>query len=140
MSGRAAQQRIARLDTTPRAPSQARSLVTGALRSWSVPEATVSNVEIAVSELVSNAVEHGVGQIDLELDLAGARLLLRVRDGEASAPVRRTVDEQAVRGRGLLIVEALSTSWGHHADGDGKWVWAEFALPDEPPGEADPAE
>ena len=119
------------LESTGQAPSAARRMVTGALREWSVPEPTVANIEIAVSELVSNAVEHGNGTIGLELRLAGTLLLLRVRDTATSTPVQQPMDKRAIRGRGLLIVDALSTRWGYDADAEGKWVWAEFVLPDE---------
>ena len=131
--GRAAREGRAVLSPSGQAPREARNLVTGWLRDWSVPEPTLSNVELSVSELVSNAVEHGTGEIGLEARLAGTRLLLRVRDSGGQAPVAQSADHSTARGRGLLIVAALSTGWGYQAEPDGKWVWAEFPVPDEMP-------
>jgi hypothetical protein len=51
-----------------------------------------------------------------------------VRDGSLATLAMRNYSAQAVTGRGLGVVETLSSAWGAAADGDGKLVWAEFDL------------
>ena len=86
--------------------------------------------ELLVSELVTNAVQ--ITQADARTDpvrlwlLADrARLLMLVWDACPLPPVRVSPDGEAENGRGLLLVETLSTRWdhfGHHSGG--KVVWA----------------
>jgi anti-sigma regulatory factor (Ser/Thr protein kinase) len=86
--------------------------------------------ELLVSELVTNAVQ--ITQADartapvrLWLLADRARLLMLVWDASPLPPVRVSPDGEAENGRGLLLVEALSTRWdhfGHHSGG--KVVWA----------------
>jgi anti-sigma regulatory factor (Ser/Thr protein kinase) len=99
----------------------------------------VASVELAVSELVTNAVRHGVcpcgctrGSVSLALLVAGERLRVEVGDPSRTPPCWPTgieaVDAEAVEGRGLLLVTGLATDWGDHARGRrGKVVWCEFA-------------
>jgi hypothetical protein len=53
---------------------------------------------------------------------------ITVRDGSRATLAVRNYSAEAVTGRGLGVVEALSRAWGAVADGDGKLVWAEFDL------------
>jgi anti-sigma regulatory factor (Ser/Thr protein kinase) len=99
----------------------------------------VASVELAVSELVTNAVRHGVcpcgctrGAVSLALLVAGERLRVEVGDPSRTPPCWPTgieaVDAEAVEGRGLLLVTGIATDWGDHARGRrGKVVWCEFA-------------
>lgn len=70
---------------------------------------------------------------------AEQELLLRLRRGESAVwaevfdqdlrlPRIRVADENDEGGRGLYLVERLSTRWGSRATRDGKWVWFEIAL------------
>ncbi|SER97546.1 Anti-sigma regulatory factor (Ser/Thr protein kinase) [Actinokineospora terrae] len=115
-----------RLPPASTSAGEARDFVSAALRSWSVAEDLVSDVVLATSELVTNAIEHSAGEIRVELSLTGGRVLLRVGDDADTLPVRKAPDLLSERSRGLTIVIALSESWGHEPDGTGKWVWAEF--------------
>ncbi|MGH3283823.1 MAG: ATP-binding protein [Streptosporangiaceae bacterium] len=88
------------------------------------------NAELLVSEIVTNAVQ--VTQADaraapvrLWLLADRARLLMLVWDASPLPPVRVSPDDDAENGRGLLLVDTLSTRWdhfGHHSGG--KVVWA----------------
>jgi hypothetical protein len=53
-------------------------------------------------------------------------VLVQVWDGNDHRPERKEVDLEAVGGRGLLLVEALSAEWGTYAPerSSGKVVWA----------------
>ncbi|MGQ0841081.1 ATP-binding protein [Actinokineospora sp.] len=117
----------------------ARDFVCSALRSWAVPEQLVFDVVLAASELVTNAVEHGSGDVEVDLSVARGLVLLRVHDDTADEPVRGQPTPMSTNSRGLGIVDTLSSAWGHQPTADGKWVWAEFPLSalDRPLGTAD---
>ncbi|MEW1721732.1 ATP-binding protein [Streptomyces sp. NPDC093109] len=99
-------------------------------------------VELAVSELVTNAVRHGVclcgcirGPVSLTLLRAGDRLRVEVADPSRTPPrwptgieaVDAETAAEAEEGRGLLLVTALAADWGDHAGRRrGKVVWCEF--------------
>jgi anti-sigma regulatory factor (Ser/Thr protein kinase) len=92
---------------------------------------SVEDVLLLATELVTNALDHAHGV-----------QALRVRYGSPGQPVRLEVDDPrpdlclqlgksslgSSRGRGLLLVNAISRRWGviTHAD-DHKTVWADIA-------------
>ena len=62
-------------------------------------------------------------RLKLEAVDAIVRMHVAVRDGSAEVPrIREPGDDE--HGRGLRIVEALSTAWGSTPTRDGKVVWA----------------
>ncbi|MCQ4040959.1 SpoIIE family protein phosphatase [Streptantibioticus rubrisoli] len=112
----------------PDAVMHARRFTARILRSWNVTEQTDAALLI-VSELVTNALVHTQGEVRLDLTLAGERLRVAVSDSSPRAPVKpRTVDWEVTGGRGLLLVEALSCSWGAVPLSGGKQVWGEIML------------
>lgn len=112
----------------PDAIVHARRFTARTLRGWEA----VDEMDVAlliVSELVTNAIAHTQGQVRLDLTLAQDRLRIAVNDSSPRSPARpTTLDLDATGGRGLLIVEALSTAWGSVPFAGGKQVWAEVAL------------
>lgn len=119
---------VARLLPTTRSAGEARDFVGAALRSWACDEALTADVVLATSELVTNAMEHGRGEITVDIRLIESRVLLRVRDEGPGAPVSADTEVLSPRSRGLTIVDALSTAWGWQLAPGGKWVWAEFPF------------
>ncbi|HVK19849.1 MAG TPA: ATP-binding protein [Actinokineospora sp.] len=119
---------IAKLPPTTRSAGQARDVVTEALRSWSARSDLIADIVLATSELVTNAVEHGRGEVMVDIQLVGGRVLLRVGDRGPGAPVAMSPDAGSPRSRGLTIVAALSVDWGWQLAPEGKVVWAEFAF------------
>ena len=109
-------------EAAPLEVARARRLVRAALGRWGL-NADVPDVELLVSELVSNAVRHGRGRICMLLSLAGDRMYLDVRDGgHGSTPtVRERTD---LGGRGLRIVQHLADRWGTKVNDAGTSVWA----------------
>jgi anti-sigma regulatory factor (Ser/Thr protein kinase) len=95
----------------------------------------VDDVEILVSELVTNAVHatRALGQaapVRLWLLADAARVLIIVWDASPQPPIRAGASTEAESGRGLLLVEALSHQWGTSgAPAGGKTVWALTAMP-----------
>ena len=81
--------------------------------------------KVIVSELVSNAVVHGVGRVLLASELDEDRLLIEVvDDGSGFAHTMREVRFDALSGRGLAIVDATASRWGIHEGTT--HVWAEI--------------
>jgi anti-sigma regulatory factor (Ser/Thr protein kinase) len=95
-----------------------------------VPSITRADVLLVVSELVSNAVRHGVGPVELALEVGPAEVHVEVADQGASyPPPARRPAATSQNGRGLLIVEAIATAWGVTAKDPGKTVWADIPVP-----------
>ncbi|GAB3155169.1 hypothetical protein GCM10027161_60310 [Microbispora hainanensis] len=122
------------LPAVPSSTSRARGLVRATLRDWTGgTEDEVTEVaevaELLVSELVGNALLHGRGEPVLTLTLRDGVLRCEVED-EAAVPLctRDRSPDDAEGGRGLLIVEALSRSWGVCPTSRGKAVWFELAT------------
>ncbi|WP_079053940.1 ATP-binding protein [Streptomyces graminilatus] len=91
------------------------------------------DVLLCVSELVTNALLHGVPpgrQFKLFLRYDGQVLRVAVHDsGPGDPSMAEQVDESHEGGRGLLLVSALSDKWGVGERGLGKVVWCDWDLP-----------
>lgn len=113
----------------------ARQRLTASLSGILATEVVMDAVAV-VSELVGNAVRHaqplpgGVVRVAWRL-IEGNGVEIRVTDGGSSlVPEPRNVGPDAVAGRGLTIVEALSDQWGSEASGVGRQcVWARLCTP-----------
>ncbi|MFG3497791.1 SpoIIE family protein phosphatase [Streptomyces sp. NPDC047928] len=112
----------------PDAVLHARRFTARTLRSWTVRD-EVDIALLVVSELVTNAIAHTQGEVRLDLTLAGDRLRIAVNDASPRTPVKATTtDWEATGGRGLLLVEAMSSSWGSVPLSGGKQVWSEITV------------
>lgn len=118
-----------RLDLPPRpgSASEARRFIGRALQPLTTPEQREIGVLLA-SELVTNALLYAEGRIHVEVERHGSRVRVSVRD-RSTAPARpKQVGVEATSGRGLALVERLSSAWGVEETPDaGKEVW--FELP-----------
>jgi anti-sigma regulatory factor (Ser/Thr protein kinase) len=109
----------------PHAPSTARRAVTAVLAGWGFrDESWLDSAAIVVSELVTNAVRHGGGCVELRVECHDHRVTLSVADGSSVVPRRRDPDDQG--GRGLALIEAMSAGWGVQDHQGGKRVWVEL--------------
>ncbi|MGW0629543.1 ATP-binding protein [Streptomyces sp. NPDC002758] len=129
------------LSTTPRGARLARHLAAEQLEAWGWPYDTEANrtATLLVAELTTNAARHGrVRGRDYRLRLTlhpeDATLRIEVTDPRPDhrPPTPGTLQPAALEaesGRGLLLVEALSTHWGTTSgDPYTKTVWCEVAL------------
>ncbi|MDH6605444.1 anti-sigma regulatory factor (Ser/Thr protein kinase)/PAS domain-containing protein [Streptomyces sp. SAI-208] len=113
----------------PEATRHARRFTRRTLRGWGVPEDAMDSALLVVSELVTNALVHTGGQVRLDLTLVGRRLRVSVADASPRTPVKPTsIGWEATGGRGILLVEAVSSAWGSVPVSGGKQVWSEIAL------------
>jgi signal transduction histidine kinase len=80
------------------------------------------------SELVTNAIRHGRGDVTVRLWPGPDRVRLEVSDDSPVPPMVRESDVASEAGRGMAIVDALSTQWGATppAVRGGKTVWVEL--------------
>ncbi|MFF5025128.1 SpoIIE family protein phosphatase [Streptomyces collinus] len=117
----------------PEAVRHARRFTRRTLRTWGVERDTLDAALLIVSELVTNALVHTGGQVRLDLSLVNHRLRLAVADGSPRSPVKPTsIGWEATGGRGILLVEAVSATWGTVPVSGGKQVWADL-VPDAGP-------
>lgn len=88
-------------------------------------DALTDTVELVVSELATNAIRAAVRQHDpdmvagipyIGLRLTGGQdqVLVEVWDSSPEPPLRTEADLTTEHGRGLLLVEAVSVSWGYY--------------------------
>ena len=131
----AADQPTATRELSPRPESvkAGRDFACATLRDWGLGSVT-DVAELVVSELLTNALRHGVPSGPSVGDGRGVRLRLlaqppfvmcMVSDPGADIPVLRDPCPDSESGRGLRVVEACSVRWGWHLlDGGGKVVWA----------------
>ncbi|WP_329214474.1 SpoIIE family protein phosphatase [Streptomyces sp. NBC_01485] len=113
----------------PDAVMHARRFTARTLRRWQVQEAADA-VLLVVSELVTNALVHTQGPVRVDLVLRGDRVRVSVSDSSPRAPAKPViVDWESTGGRGLLLVEAMSESFGSVPVAGGKQVWSEITVP-----------
>ncbi|WP_089098987.1 SpoIIE family protein phosphatase [Streptomyces hyaluromycini] len=126
------------LPREPRSVGRAREYARGQLVTWGL-EPLVDTAELLVSELVTNALRYGEGEIRLRL-LLDRTLVCEVWDSGLVQPRRRRARDTDEGGRGLQLVGLLSAAWGSRRTPRGKTVWFELPLPDGETGLTDPAE
>jgi anti-sigma regulatory factor (Ser/Thr protein kinase) len=97
-----------------------------------LPLARPASIHAAVlmtDELVANAVLYGTDPIVLELDVSPDQLFVAVVDGSPARPVvGKDPGGPSTHGRGLFLVDALSSRWGVDSEEPGKRVWFELDL------------
>ncbi len=138
------------LPATPQAVPRGRAMVRRGLTHLGA-ESVMDDVALVATELLANALEHGVRDavarasdpdelqrrrldgVRISLVSSGSHVVLSVTDPSPTPPVRRPRDPFAGGGRGMQLVESLSLCWGwtllEEQDGQrlpGKSVWAMF--------------
>jgi anti-sigma regulatory factor (Ser/Thr protein kinase) len=130
MTGQLAERFETRLPRTAAAPSVAR----GFLRAWAggtLPADRLDTARLLVSELVTNAVLHGRGEVNLRAWLRPDALRVEVRDqGGAFAHEGRRPNAPMAGGWGLQMVSMQSSRWG--VSSECARVWFELDLHEAP--------
>ncbi len=122
---------------------QPESRAAGLARRWVKRELTqrsraelLDSAVLGVSELVTNALLHVRGLINVRIVDSDDQLVIEVHDSSTNPPADQSASMAAKAnhpstiGRGLQIVDSISSSWGVDYEESGKCVW--FApTPDE---------
>lgn len=128
---------VCSLRPTSTSSRAAREFATNTLCSWGLAE-LVDDAVVIISELVTNAIRHGLppyaaasGDAPIKLSLVrhGHFVVFIVADPSDHDPKVRPADDVCENGRGLHVIEALSRAWGWTPlPGTGKAVWAALAV------------
>jgi anti-sigma regulatory factor (Ser/Thr protein kinase) len=134
-----------KLGAYPTATSCARLHAKSVAWEWGLAE-LAETVELVVSELTTNAVKAaaahqetgempGVPYVWVRLTPGQRQVLVEVWDSNPEPPVRADPDLAAESGRGLLLVEAVSATWGYyHVNGGAAEESREAGLERQPTG------
>jgi PAS domain S-box-containing protein len=103
------------------------------MRAAAVPEGTIADIILAVNEAAANSIEHAYrghkpGVVRIEAENDGARIHVRIIDNGSWKPARADPD---IRGRGLLLIRALSDWLEMDCTSSGTTVNMIFHLPDQ---------
>jgi len=103
---------------------RARHLVAETLAGWGLGSEREA-LELAVSELLSNALEHGRGRVEVHLDAGADTVRLSVSDERGGQPVMREPAPEAgeIGGWGLRFVDELADDWGTDIRPGSTEVW-----------------
>jgi anti-sigma regulatory factor (Ser/Thr protein kinase) len=104
----------------------ARRFVAAALRRHEALPEMIDTACLLTSELVTNALVHAGSRVELAVSTLGHRIRVEVGDSSQATAQPRAIGAEAVAGRGLHIVEAMSSRWGTNVAGTGKRVWFEL--------------
>lgn len=105
----------------------------------------IEDAQLALTELVSNAVLHAATPLTVSVSCAEAVMEIAVFDGSRNLPAVREEGDTSgddrsgrphvqeagsiARGRGLLLVDAVAAQWGVSPQSDGKAVWIRTPTP-----------
>jgi anti-sigma regulatory factor (Ser/Thr protein kinase) len=103
------------------APGVARYRARNVLADWQVPAEAADTAGLLISELVTNAVKFGsppdseeAFAIDLALWWHDRHLVIEVSDHSMGLPFLKRAGPYSETGRGLWLVDALSSEWGYY--------------------------
>ena len=105
----------------PRSARLVRAFIRGTLGDTPQTDAVV----LLASELAANAIEYSQGDFEVGIRIhPDGAVRVAVNDSSEHTPtLRETPAPYAMKGRGLHIVEAMSTEWGVESTARGKTVW-----------------
>jgi anti-sigma regulatory factor (Ser/Thr protein kinase) len=87
------------------------------------------DAELVLSELVTNAVIHGTGPVRCTATIDADAITLEVSQPAVGAiHIPSAAEGDAIGGRGLSIVEAVSETWGTRFDGAHFTAWATLPI------------
>jgi DNA-binding NarL/FixJ family response regulator len=115
----------ARLGANLQTPRLARRFIRRALERWR-GKSEIDLVELLVSELVTNSMVHARSDVEVSVTMSSDLARVTVFDSSLEPPVRKVVGPDSASGRGLLMLDALSSAWGFDLTPRGKSVWFEI--------------
>jgi CheY-like chemotaxis protein/anti-sigma regulatory factor (Ser/Thr protein kinase) len=121
----ASRQESARFEPNASSVPLAREFVRGLLRDWGADH-LFDEASLVVTELAANAVLHARSPYEVRLTHVDGVLRIEVADEDPGTPEPQPFSAVAESGRGIVLVSAVSASWGIDARPDGKVTWAEL--------------
>jgi anti-sigma regulatory factor (Ser/Thr protein kinase) len=112
------------LPADPSVVATARERVARQLREWDLKELEFTT-ELVASELVTNAIRHAGGPLELRLIRTRTLLTCEVSDPSHTHPKMRRAAVTDEGGRGLYLVAQLTKRWGNRYTRRGKTIWTE---------------
>ena len=104
-------------------PAEARKLTRSFASEVGYP--SVLDLELVVSELVTNAIAHGSPPVELRLTRRSGKIRGEVSDA-STAPIAPNPRPDERGGFGLIVVAKCASRWGVEAKAGRKMVWFEF--------------
>ncbi|MFD6288071.1 ATP-binding protein [Streptomyces sp. NPDC060205] len=101
---------------------QARNAAFAIMQLWDLDPSLADDMRLVVSELVSNAIEHGLGRVGLRITETADEVRIEVSDSNPAPARVSCAQDEDPRGRGLMIVASLADSWGVSEDGYRTWA------------------
>jgi DNA-binding NarL/FixJ family response regulator len=129
----AAERAVRTAETTllrdPTSPRRSRRMAQAALDGWCDP-AVLADVELLITELVTNGVQHAASDVDVRIAVGATTVRVEIGDRSPVEPVARVTKPNEPGGRGMHIVEQVASRWGVEIRRTGKCVW--FEVPRAP--------
>jgi anti-sigma regulatory factor (Ser/Thr protein kinase) len=128
---------VQQIHCSPAGASQGRHLVVARLAQALRPDgpdeaatdrALIDDAGLVTAELLANATRACRSRVVLHLTIHHRHIEIAVYDDGPGAPAPRRAREDESGGRGLAIVEALSSAWGTEPADDGKVVWSQLPV------------
>ncbi len=108
--------------------SQARTWLSTFLQENGVDNGVCLRALVIVSELVTNALQHGLGDVVVRVSLTPVeQLQVAVSDSGGGTPTVMPRDPLRVGGVGLRLVDQMADEWGISPFAGGKTVWVTLA-------------
>lgn len=109
-------------------PRLARHWAAEVLREWDLTP-WLDDVQLLVTELVTNAVLHARTPVTVRLSWREAQFRVAVVDASPAMPrVGLDTPSDHTTGRGLLLIDGLADEWGMELVTGGKSVWCVLRL------------
>ncbi len=106
--------------------SQGRHFVVAALQRWRM-DALIDSAALLSTEVITNAVLHARTPLTVSVELVGDSCVqISVSDGSPFVPQRRQASADSTNGRGIDLLDRLSSSWSVVSTTLGKTV--QFTL------------
>ena len=112
------------------APRAARRAIAECCTRASTGPECAEHAVLLTSEVVTNALRHGTGQVRVDCDADDVVVRVEVGDDDGGRPHVRRVGTDDESGRGMFLVDALASAWGVTDTAHGKVVW--FEVPVQP--------
>ena len=119
--------RTVELNPKPASVRAARVFTADVLGDDGVESSVIELAVLLVSELVTNATVHAQSKVRVTVHVDSHWVRVEVDDEGPGQPRLRRLTPHQLQGRGLAVVERLSTDWGTDRHEGHKTVWFEIA-------------